>query len=464
MLAHGGSPCEKMLLRFILDSYTHQNRMTEIFIIIGLILLNGLFSMSEVAMISARKARLSSDADKGSKTARTALALAGNPDRFLSTVQIGITLIGILTGIYSGSGVAREFTALLCRCGMPVVYAAPLAQGVIVVVVTFLTIVFGELVPKRIALSQADRVARLMARPMHLTAVLAAPFVWLLARSTEGVMRLISLRESTNKVTEEEIKSIIEEGAEDGAVAPVEKNIMQRVFMMGDLKVGSIMTHRSDIVWLESGMTVEEVQEVLRSDLYESYPVADGDLDHVVGMVWLKDLVGHLSGGEFSLRKLAREPVYFHEGMSIYRVLEEMRQKRLSRAMICDEYGDFVGVVTLKDIFEGLVGNMDNPGEEPEIVKRAAGDGWLVDGQCPLYDLLCYFGRSELEATEGYHTLAGLLLDRLQRIPRCGESLSWNGFTFEIMDMDGARIDKVLVTVTAPAGRPATSNPVRTEA
>ena len=424
--------------------------MNEIVIIIGLILLNGMFSMSEVAMISARKSRLSTEAKKGSKAAQKALDLSGNPDRFLSTVQIGITLIGILTGIYSGNQIAVDLTEVLKSCGMSAAYASVLAQAIIVVLVAYLTIVFGELVPKRIGLSVAESVAKLMARPMNILAIIASPFVWLLSKSTEIIFNLLGIKEEEGKVTEEEIKSIIKEGAEEGAVEPVEQNIMQRVFLLGDLKIGSIMTHKNDVVWLDTAMTAEDVKEVLNHDLYESYPVADGDLDHVKGMVWLKDLVMRLNEENFNLGGLTRDAVYFHEGMSIYKVLEQMKVKKISRALICDEFGDFVGLVTLKDIFEGLVGNMDNEEDEPEIIKRANNGGWLVDGQCSLYDLLCYFDCSDLyETSGGYHTLAGLILDRLQRIPRSGDTMEWNGFAFEIMDMDGARIDKVLVTRNA---------------
>ena len=427
--------------------YKKAKNMNEIFIIIGLILLNGMFSMSEVAMISARKSRLSTEAKKGSKAAQKALDLSGNPDKFLSTVQIGITLIGILTGIYSGNQIAVDLTELLKSFGLAQSTAFVVAQGGIVVLVTYLTIVFGELVPKRIGLSVAESVAKLMARPMNVLAIIASPFVWLLSKSTEVIFNLLGVREEDGKVTEEEIKSIIKEGAEEGAVEPVEQNIMQRVFLLGDLKIGSIMTHKNDVVWLDTSMTAEEVKKVLNEDLYESYPVAEGDLDHVKGMIWLKDLVMRLSDENFKVGDLTREPVYFHEGMSIYKVLEQMKVKKISRALICDEFGDFVGMVTLKDIFEGLVGNMDNEEDEPEIIKRANNGGWLVDGQCSLYDMLCYFDCGDLyEASGGYHTLAGLILDRLQRIPRSGDTLEWNGFTFEIMDMDGARIDKVLVT------------------
>ena len=265
--------------------------MDEIFIIIGLIVLNGIFSMSEVALISARKTRLSTDAKKGSKAAGVALKLANDPDRFLSTVQIGITLIGILTGIYSGNEIASDFAYVLVSWGVHASYAATLAQGIIVFFVTYLTIIFGELVPKRIGLSIAEKAAKTVSRPMRFLSVLALPFVWLLSKSTEGIFNLLGIKESDNKVTEEEIKSIIQEGTEDGEVQPVEQDIMQRVFLLGDLKVSSIMTHKSDIVWLDTDMDADDVKKVLSEKLYEFYPIADGDLDHVKGIVNLKDLV-----------------------------------------------------------------------------------------------------------------------------------------------------------------------------
>ncbi len=421
--------------------------MDEIFIIIGLIVLNGIFSMSEVALISARKSRLSADAKKGNKAADVALRLANDPDRFLSTVQIGITLIGILTGIYSGNKVASDFTAVMVAWGVPVAYAATLAQGIIVVVVTYLTIIFGELVPKRIGLGASERVAKTVSRPMGILSVLALPFVWLLSKSTEVIFNLCGIKENDSKVTEEEIKSIIQEGTEDGEVQPVEQDIMERVFLMGDLKVGSIMTHKSDIVWLDTDMTANDIKKVLSEKLYEFYPIADGDLDHVQGIVNLKDLVLHLYEPGFRLGALIHEATFFHESMNVYKVLEQMKTRKISRALVCDEFGVCVGIVTLRDILEGLVGAVDSPGEEPDIIKRRNNEGWLVDGQCALYDFLCYFDRQELFENADYHTLGGLILQQLQHIPVSGEKLDWNDFTFEIADMDGARIDKVLVTL-----------------
>lgn len=402
--------------------------------------------MSEVALISARKSRLSSDAKNGSKSAKVALKLANDPDRFLSTVQIGITLIGILTGIYSGNRIAADLTETMISWGVSVTYASALAQGIIVVVVTYLTIIFGELVPKRIGLSVAEKAAKVVARPMRVLASIALPFVWLLSKSTEIIFNLLGIKETDNKVTEEEIKSIIEEGTEEGEVQPVEKDIMQRVFLLGDLKVSSIMTHKSDIVWLDMDMTADEVRAVVNENLFEFYPIADGDLDHVKGIVNLKDLVVHLSNPDFKLASLIHEATYFHESMNVYKVLEQMKMQKISRALVCDEFGICTGIITLRDILEGLVGNVDDPEEEPDIIKRVNKEGWLVDGQCSLYDFLCYFNRSDLFEASEYHTLGGLLLKELQHIPTSGETLQWNGFTFEVVDMDGARIDKVLVT------------------
>ena len=421
--------------------------MDEIIIIVGLILLNGVFAMSEVALISARKSRLSTDAKKGSRSAKMALKLANEPDRFLSTVQIGITLIGILTGIYSGNKIASNFTGVLLEWGVSDRYASMLAQGLIVVAVTYLSIIFGELVPKRIGLNMAERAAKIMARPMNVLSVVALPFVWLLSKSTEVMFNLMGFKETENKVTEEEIKSIIQEGAEGGQVQPVEKDIVQRVFLLGDLRVGSIMTHKSEVVCLEEGMTSDEVKRIIGTHLYEFYPVTDGDLDKIKGVANLKDLVLELDKETFDLRMLTREAVYFHENMNVYKVLEQMKTKKISRALVCDEFGACAGVVTLKDILEGLVGSVDDTDEEPDIIARNNKDGWLVDGQCPIHDFLTYFNRQELFEKSDFHTLGGLILQHLQHIPQSGETLEWNKFLFEVVDMDGARIDKVLVKI-----------------
>ena len=421
--------------------------MSEIFIILLLILLNGIFAMSEMAVISARKSNLQADANKGSKTAKTALKLASDPDKFLSAVQIGITLIGILTGIFSGKSIADALSAALAKAGMSAGVAGALAQGIIVILVTYLSIVFGELVPKRIALSASERVSKIVSGPMKVISVLASPFVWVLAKSTSFIINILGIKSQESKVTEEEIKSIIQEGTDEGEVSPVEQDIVERVFALGDLKVNTIMTLRGDIVWLDKDMDEAEIRETIEKNLFETYPVTDGDLDHVIGVLSLKDYVLNIGKKQFSLEEMIHEPVYFHENMSVYAVLEQMKIKRISRALVCDEFGFCSGIITLKDIMEALVGIVnDDHQKEPDIIARQDNDGWFVDGQCSMYDFKMYFDIDDDDADSAeYTTVGGLILDELEHVPISGEKATWKDFSFEVVDMDGARIDKVIV-------------------
>ena len=423
--------------------------MDEIIIILLLIMFNGIFAMSEIAVIQARKTTLSNDEKKGSKGAKTALRLANDPDRFLSTVQIGITLIGILTGIYSGASLSGKFSDVFESVGMPERWAYPLAQGLIVIAVTYLTIIFGELVPKRIGMSVAEKVSEIIARPMYVLSVVAGPFVWVLSKSTELVVNLLGVKNAESKVTEEDIKSIVQEGKEDGEVQEVEQDIVERVFMLGDLTVDSIMTHRSDVVTLDVNMTNDEIKQVLNENMYEAYPLIDRGIDNILGVVLLKDLIFRLDDNTLNLKAIMHPAVYFYENMSVYKALEQMKEKRLTQAFICDEFGSFQGVITLRDILEGLVGNIDEVSGDPEIVKREDSESWLIDGQCSFYDFLSYFDKEDLYDSEqqDYNTLAGLIIEQLKHIPQAGERTEWNCFNFEIVDMDGARIDKVLVTL-----------------
>ena len=428
--------------------------MDEIIIILLLILVNGIFAMSEIAVIQARKTTLSNDEKKGSRGAKTALRLANDPDRFLSTVQIGITLIGILTGSYSGASLSGRFSDVFESFGMPERWAYPLAQGIIVIVVTYLTIIFGELVPKRIGMSVAERVSEIIARPMYVLSVIAGPFVWVLSKSTEAVVDLLGVKNAESKVTEEDIKSIVQEGKEDGEVQEVEQDIVERVFMLGDLTVDSIMTHRSDVVTLDVNMTNDELKEVLNGNLYEAYPLIDRGIDNILGVVLLKDLLFRLDDKTLKLKSIMHPAVYFYENMSVYKALEQMKEKRLTQAFICDEFGSFQGIITLRDILEGLVGTINEVNNDPEIVKREDSESWLVDGQCSFYDFLSYFDKEDLYDSEqqDYNTLAGLIIEQMKHIPQAGERTDWNCFNFEIVDMDGARIDKVLVTMKDTEG------------
>lgn len=417
----------------------------EFIIILALILLNGVFAMSEIALISARKSSLNNDVRKGSVSARTALKLANDPDKFLSTVQIGITLIGLITGIYSGDTLADDFSTLLTRWGFPVSYAHITAQSLIVILVTYLSILFGELIPKRVGMAASTRIAKLLARPMYALSVLTSPFVWLLSQSTAIVFRMLNINTTSEKVTEEEIRSMIDEGTESGEVQEVEQDIVDRVFSLGDRSVSTIMTHRSDIISIDLDMTNAQIFEITCEHLYQVYPVTRGkSLDDIVGAVYLKDLFGKLQDESFSLRDVIRPAQYFHESMDVYKALDQIRKNHIKYGLICDEFGGLQGIITMKDILEALVGSLPGEAEDPDILPRKEG-GWLINGQCPFYDFLRHFDREDLYAEHTHNTLSGLILQELGHIPHTGETLLWNGLTLEIVDMDGARIDKVSV-------------------
>lgn len=423
--------------------------MNELIIIIILILINGLLAMSEIALISVRRTHLLNEIKRGNKSAKLVLKIIDEPDKFLSTIQIGITIIGIMTGIYSGSVLVDDFSEILVATGLlSTSIAHPIAQSIIIVVVTYFTLIFGELVPKRLGMSSAEKMAMVVARPMYLLSKIASPFVWLLAKSTALAVKLSGIKADSNKVTEEEIKSMIQEGAKDGEIQEVEQDIVERVFLLGDLKVGSLMTHRSEIVALDINMSNAEIKDTLKKNLYEMYPIIDRNLDNVRGVVSLRELVFKLEDESFDLQDIMAPAIYFPENMSVYKVLEQIKNKRLNHALICDEFGSCQGIITLKDILVGLVGALDDVHSEPDIIKRTDGDGWLVDGQCPLYDFLSYFDKEHLYSNgNDFHTIGGLVFNQLEYIPNSGEKLEWKEFKFEIVDMDGARIDKILVTI-----------------
>ena len=401
--------------------------------------------MSEIALVSARKTRLDMEAKKGNKSAQTALDLANEPDRFLSTIQIGITLIGILTGLYSGDAFACDLAEVVSLVPVLEPYALGLSKAAIVIVVTYLTLIMGELVPKRIGMGYSERVSMLVAKPMNLLSKLASPFVWLLSKSTALVIKIAGIKTGeAAKVTEEEIKAVVKEGFDGGEVQEVEQDIVERVFNLGDRNVGSIMTHRSDLVWLDLTDSNEQIREKVQENLFNIYPVASEEFDNFKGVVYLKDLFGRIDEPDFSLEQVVRPPQYLPENQSVYNALEQFKQARVKYGIVTDEFGCIQGIVTLKDIMEGLIGQVPEAGEEAEITERSDGT-WLVDGQYSFYDFLEYFDLEDLYAEHDYNTLSGLILEILERVPKTGETLTWLNFQFEIVDMDGARIDKVLV-------------------
>lgn len=396
-------------------------------------------------MISARKSKLSSEAKKGNRNAAAALKLSEEPERFLSTVQIGITLIGILTGLFSGATIANDFGAFLVTCGVKPSVAKWLSKCLIVTIVTYLSIVVGELVPKKIGINMADRIAKLVAPAMKALSMLTYPAVWLLSVSTTGISKLLGIEKKTSTVTEEEIKSLIKEGAEDGEVKEVEQDIMERALLLGDLRVESIMTIRRDVVTLSINMTRDEVMNIISEELHSSYPVYDAEKTDILGVVSLKQLIVSPQGSEFELGRIVSRGLYVPENMSVYDALDMFKQKKAHSALVCDEYGSFCGVVSLRDILDGLVGNCPSDVEEPMIVRRPSKDEWLIDGRCPVYDFLAHFDKEDLYAPESYTTLGGMIMNHLQRVPSTGDSIEWNGFHLEVVDMDNTRVDKVAV-------------------
>lgn len=419
----------------------------EIVIIFLLILLNGLFSMSEIALISARKNRLETAAKKGNTSAKTALDLANSPNKFLSTVQIGITLIGILTGIYSGEKVTQDVTLFFEQYELTKLYAPSLAVGVVVVVLTFFSLVLGELLPKRIGLNYPETIAKAVAVPMKLVSVVTAPFIWLLTTSTDFILKVLNIKPTADgKVTEEEIKAIIKEGTEVGEVQEIEQDIVERVFHIGDRKVNSLMTHRSSMVYLSLDDSVEEIKAKVLHELHSVYPVCNENLDEVVGVVFLKDLFLNFEQGNFQLNAIAKEPTYFIEHTSAYKALENFKKTKVHYAFVTDEYGVFQGIITLNDILEALVGDAaDFDDDEYKLIANEDGT-WLVDGQYSLHDFLTYFDLDEQIGDFEVTTVNGLIVTELGDIPKQGQTLIWNKLEFEVLEMDGVKIDKILIT------------------
>lgn len=420
--------------------------MNDIIVIIILILLNGVFSMSEIAIISARKSGLNNDSRKGSKGAATALRLASDPDRFLSTIQIGITLIGILTGVYSGATLADGLGEILQRWGLSPHSARIAGQIFIVAVVTYLSIVIGELVPKRIGLAAANAVAKIVARPMQLLSVIAMPVVWLLSASTAVIVKLSGLKSNSSSVTEDEIKSIIQDGTDAGEVKEVEQDIMERALVLGDLRVSSIMTPKIDVVALDIDMDISRIKKRLSEELHNSYPVlCDKSRDEICGIVSLKQLILRIDAPDFSLRDVISPPVYFPESMSVYDALEQMKSKNVHFALVCDEFGSLAGVITPNDILEGLVGELSTQTGSDCLTATTHPSVWEADARIPFYDFLHNFNREDLYRPASYSTLGGFLLEQFKHLPEPGERFSWENIEFEIKSMDGAKIDKVIV-------------------
>lgn len=419
--------------------------MIAVFILLVLIIINGLMVMSEIALISAKKSRLEQHAAKGDENAKTALKLQEKPEVFLSTAQTFITVIAILEGVYSAERFNRYLTPTIEKVEFFKPYAATIATVFIIIIVTFISIVFGELLPKRIAMIKAETIARGSAKPMHFLSRVSFPIVWLLSRVTNIIFKGFNIKQSSdNKVTEEEIKAMVSEGSEHGAIEEEEKEIIERVFHLGDRNITSLMTHRTDIVWFDVNEDITSIKDKIREYLHSVYPLCDGDIDNIKGVVYIKDMY---LNPEASLNDLCKKALFVPENNTAYKVLEKFKETKIHYAFIVDEYGTMNGMITINDILKAIVGEMpEDKDDDYTIIERKDGT-YLVDAQIQFYDFLTRFEKTDWmnEGEQEFDTLAGFILYELKHIPGTGETFEWRGFDFEIIDMDGQRIDKVLV-------------------
>ena len=420
------------------------------FILLVLILINGIFAMSEIAVVSARKARLQQRANSGSKRAEAALALANHPDDFLSTVQIGITLIGILIGAFGSTNIAVSLDPYLQNLPLLGQFHQQVGNFLAIGLVTFLSLVLGELVPKQIGLGNAEKVAGLTAAPMLLLAAVTRPFVWTLSISTRAIMRLLPINPSNEPaVTEAEIQMMLEQGTESGVVDPIEEEIVEKLFRVGDLRVNDLMIDRTDIIWLDLEDSTDALREKIADGVHSRYPVANGDLDNIVGLVFVKDLLVQALSSETPELKIALKPALFvPSGLPVYNVLERFKEAKAQIAFVTDEHGGIEGLVTFNDLLEAIVGDVPEHGDpaDPIAVRRADGS-WLIDGKLSIEEFKQLFEVTELpEESENYfQTVGGFVMSFLGRIPQSGDHFTWGGLTIEVMDMDWRRVDKVLV-------------------
>ena len=422
----------------------------EILIIILFVLLNGFFSMSEIAVVSSRKAKLDVQSKNGNKSAKSILSVIENPDKFLSTIQICITTIGLIIGLYTGESYVNRLSCLFTQLNIDPALATIISRIVIVVVETFFMLVFGELLPKRIGMSNPEKVASVIIRPMKMLSTLFAPIVWFLSKTTGGLSKLLGLKSvSGQKVTEDEIKSIIDDSADAGEIAVTEQDIVTRVFDLDGRRVESLMTPRKNLQWVEKEEFLRDlIRRVDKEDIHYIYPVCDKSLDNIVGVMFIKDMFPLTQKSyDYKVKDIMREPNFIHESISVYNLLEIFKKTKIHYAFIIDEFGLVQGMITMNDILEALVGNSSeletNPDGQEFLVR---GDGsYLIDGQYPFYDFLSHFDLEDEYQKYAYNTISGLILAITGNVPKTGDKINWRNFIFEIIDMDGVRIDKILV-------------------
>lgn len=421
-------------------------------ILLILILINGVFALSEFAIVSSRKARLRTEADKGNSAARTALALTDDPDRFLSTVQIGITLVGISSGAVGGSAIAGSIGEWLTTVAPSLEpYANQIGFAIIVSLTTYLSLVIGELVPKRIALHNPERAALAVAGPMRLLSVITAPLVWILSRSTALVTGLLGIRgEGENSVSDFEIIAMMREGAQKGVFDTEEHYMVKGALELDDIDAITIATPRPEIVWLEKNASQEELRAYLAGKAYTAYPICEGNIDNVVGVVRSRDLLAQLLGkGEMDLSEIMYEPLFVPGTLHVSKVLTRFRHSHVNIAIVVGEYGGVRGLLTLHDIIEEVIGDIDM--EDPQAIQQQDGS-WMLDGGLPTSVLRQMFPNLVIpeEERNEYHTLAGFLMTRMGRVPDVADQLNWDGYRFQVEEMKGQRIRRVKASVTDP--------------
>ena len=434
----------------------------EFFALGVLIVLNGLFAMSEIALVAARKARLMKLAAEGDSAAGVALKLAEDPTQFLSTVQIGITSIGILNGIVGEAVLAEPLAAWLQGLGMPASSAGIAATAGVVLVITYVSIVIGELVPKRIGQLSPESIARLVARPMVTLAFLTRPFVLLLSWSTHTLLRVLGVRQSnTSGVTEEEIHAMLEEGSEAGIIEQHQHEMVRNVFRLDDRQLGSLMIPRSDLVYVDLRQPVEQNIQAMIDSEHSRFPVCDGGLDNLLGVLHAKQAFASLARGEKPDFSQQLHPcVFVPETLTGMELLEQFRASGMQMAFVIDEYGELEGIVTLQDVLEAVTGEFTpNNAEDAWAVQRHDGS-WLLDGAIPIPEMKDRLLLKQVpEEDKGrYHTVSGMFMLLLGRVPQTGDRVEWQGWMFEVVDMDGKRIDKVLaMPVELPGDAPVES-------
>ncbi|HLR37772.1 MAG TPA: hemolysin family protein, partial [Chitinophagaceae bacterium] len=384
--------------------------------------MSGILAMSEIAMVSSKKLKLKSESNRGDKKAKKALDLIHNPDRFFSTVQIGITLIGILLGIFSGKEITKAVAAFISKSDFLAPYSNSIASVVVVVLVTYFSLVLGELFPKRIAMSAPEKITKFMTGPIEFLSTIAFPFIWFLSQSSAFLVKIFGIQKVENVITEDEVKAMISEGTTLGTIDAGEQNIIERVFHLDDRSITSLMTHRSDIIWIDVNDSPEQYKRNILKELHSVYPVSDGRIDDIIGVIYTRDLYLHPEGTP--LKQFMKQPLFIPENNTAFQVMEKFKFGKTSFGFIVDEYGDFLGMITMKDILEAIVGDMPEEDEtDYEIIDRKDGS-FLVDAQIPFYDFLSYFEKEDWindEEQQEFDTLAGFILYHLEHIPYEGE-------------------------------------------